>query len=130
MPRVKGFTGSKKRRNNAKRLKEAEEKETSESRLDELDTMTVDFLDDEEDETKRVEYKKRPLSDPTLTMQSRRNRVKEMRKIFAKWSDQCGVKPTQLAGLFLHLENYNSNRSLAQVGFKIFLDGQSDINMS
>ena len=51
---------------------------------------------------------------------SRRCRVAEKREILAGWAEEDGVTVTQLCGYFQHLENWNSDRQTAAVGWKIF----------
>jgi hypothetical protein len=66
------------------------------------------------------EYKKRSLKDPTLSAESRRQRVKEHRETFNEWCNEHGCSTSELAGLFIHLDNYISNRDVAKIGWNLF----------
>ena len=64
-------------------------------------------------------YIKKPLNHK-MTQLSRRRRIAEKRKTFEYWAAEEGVTITELLGYFLHLDNYNRDRSLAGLGWKIF----------
>jgi hypothetical protein len=82
---------------------------------------------DQDEEIQTVEenrsnfYRKKPLNHH-MCQRSRRRRVEEKRNVFSQWAKEEGVEESQLAGYFLHLENWNrGNRNLAAVGWKIFI---------
>jgi hypothetical protein len=52
------------------------------------------------------EYKKRHITDPNLSSDTRRPRVKEMRAEFEKWCQSLGCSTVQLCRLFIHLDSY------------------------
>ena len=68
-------------------------------------------------------YIKKPLNHQ-LAQNTRRHRVSEKRKTFQFWAAEEGVTTTELLGYFLHLENYNRDRSLAGLGWSIFTGGK------
>jgi len=73
------------------------------------------------------EYRKRNLTDPTLSSESRRRRVKEHREIFRQWCNEQGCSVSELAGLFIHQEFYLTDREKAKIGWELFC-GNSGLN--
>ena len=62
--------------------------------------------------------KPRPL-DQVKSWQAQ-DRIKEKREIFRQWAIEEGISFTQLAGAFIHYENYRKDREIAKVGKGIF----------
>jgi hypothetical protein len=68
----------------------------------------------------KKEYKKRPITDPNLSSDTRRRRVKEMRGEMEKWCQSLGCSIVQLCGLFIHLESYTEQRATSRIGWNLF----------
>jgi hypothetical protein len=68
----------------------------------------------------KKEYKKRPITDPNLSSDTRRRRVKEMRAEFEKWCQTLGCSTVQLCGLFIHLDSYTEQRATSRIGWSLF----------
>ena len=66
------------------------------------------------------DHRKQPL-DSALAQRSRRRRVDEKKGVFSQWAEEEGVSVSALLGFLLYLENWNQNKSLATVGWKLFM---------
>ena len=65
-------------------------------------------------------HRKQPL-DSALAQRSRRRRVEEKRILLTQWAEEEGVPVSALLGFLLYLENWNQEKSLSTVGWKIFM---------
>ena len=52
--------------------------------------------------------------------QARNKRLKEARATFKSWAEQEGCTTAQLAGLFIHLDCYSSDRATAKLGMALY----------
>jgi len=93
---------------------------STQARCSSLEDFDSQELLDSLPQSTQKEYKKRPLNDPSLSAESRRRRVKSYRDIFTEWCKENGCSIAELAGLFIHLDNYISDRDLAKLGWNLF----------
>ena len=56
-----------------------------------------------------------------MAQRSRRRRVAPKREVFGQWAEEEGVTVTALLGFLLYLENWNQDKTLSAVGWKIFM---------
>ena len=83
----------------------------------ESQTSSLDMFADEMGANLPTEYNKRPLH--SLSRQSIRKRIKDERELFGNWCKDQKCSVAQLAGLFIHLEYYQKDRKVAQLGFLV-----------
>jgi hypothetical protein len=70
-------------------------------------------------------YRKQPLSFKFLSRQAIKNRVKDIKIKFGEWCKEQDCSVSQLAGLLIHLDNYESKRDIAKVGWDLFLESEA-----
>ena len=92
-----------------------------------LETFDSQELQQDIPQSSQKEYKRRPLTDLTLSSETRRRRVRDQREIFAQWCSEQGCTSSELAGLFIHLDNYFVDRDLSKTGWALFC-GNSKLN--
>ena len=68
-------------------------------------------------------YKKQPLNQP-MNQRSRRRRVEEKRSVIQQWSEEECVSTNVLLGYLLYLENWNSDKKISSLGWKLFMEEQ------
>ena len=56
----------------------------------------------------------------SITNRSRRRRVASKVSVFKDWAIEEGIEVTELLGYFLHLENWNYDKTLSNIGWNIF----------
>ena len=56
-----------------------------------------------------------------MAQRSRRRRVAPKREVFGQWAEEEGVTVTALLGFLLYLENWNQDKTMSAVGWKIFM---------
>ena len=56
-----------------------------------------------------------------MAQRSRRRRVAPKREVFGQWAEEEGVTVTALLGFLLYLENWNQDKTMSAVGWKIFV---------
>ena len=64
-----------------------------------------------------------------MAQRSRRRRVAEKREIFSQWAEEEGVSVSALLGYLLYLENWNLDKHLANVGWRIFMKEEEVIGL-
>ena len=92
--------------------------ETIDSELEDLDILDKEDKDDIS-VRRPASYKKIPLNG-SITNRSRRRRVASKVSVFKDWAIEEGIEVTELLGYFLHLENWNSDKTLSNIGWNIF----------
>ncbi len=67
------------------------------------------------------EHDRKPLTDLTLTRKHRLERVKKYRETLIQWSKEQRCSVTELCGFFIQVANYLNDRSMAKIGWNIFI---------